>query len=85
MALKQQFKIPKSYSQIVNELKDIKQGAYESIWEADQWLKKAIREGGFQYDDRQHTEWFIAMLLPTCVCQWVIKPLSCRIRPWRFL
>ena len=34
-ALKQQFKKPKSYSQIVNELKDIKQGASESVWEVD--------------------------------------------------
>ena len=64
VALKQQFKKPKSYSQVVNELKYIKQGPYEFVWEADQRLKKAIREGGFQYDDRQHTEWFIAMLLP---------------------
>ena len=27
-------------------------------------MKKEIREGGFEYDDRKHTEWFIAMLLP---------------------
>ena len=26
--------------------------------------EKVIREGGFQYDNRQHMEWFIAMLLP---------------------
>ena len=62
--LNQQFKKPKSYSQIVNKLKDIKQGPSESVWEADQRLKKAIREGGFKYDDKQHTEWFIDMLLP---------------------
>ena len=60
---KQQFKKPKSYSQIVVDLKDFKKGPSESAWEANQWLKKVIREGGFQYDDRQHTEWFIAMLL----------------------
>ena len=53
--LKQLFKRPKSYSQIVNELKYIKQGSSESIWEANQRLKKVIREGEFQYDDRQHT------------------------------
>ena len=35
-ALKQQFKKPKSYYQIVNNLKDIKQGPSESIWEANQ-------------------------------------------------
>ena len=35
----------------------------ESEWKDDQRLKKAIREGEFKYDDRQHTEWFIAMLL----------------------
>ena len=39
-ALKQQFKKPKSYSQIVNELKDIKQGPSESVFEVDQCLKK---------------------------------------------
>ena len=27
-------------------------------------MKKVIREGGFHYDDRKHTKWFIAMLLP---------------------
>ena len=51
-ALEQQFKKPKSYSQIVNDLKDIKQGPFKFVWEADQWLKKEIREGGFLYDDR---------------------------------
>lgn len=34
-ALKQKFKKPKSYSHIVKDLKDFKQGPYESIWEAD--------------------------------------------------
>ena len=34
------------------------------MWEGDQRLKKEIREGGFKYDNRQHTKWFIAMLLP---------------------
>ena len=46
------------------DLKDFKQGPSESVLEDDQRLKKVIREGGFQYDDRHHTEWFIAMLLP---------------------
>ena len=27
-------------------------------------MKKAIREGGFEYDDRKHMKWFIVMLLP---------------------
>ena len=63
-ALKHQFRKPKSYSQLVAEVKDFKQGASESVWEADQRLKKAIREGGFEYDDIQHMEWFITMLLP---------------------
>ena len=34
-ALKQQFKKPKSYSQIVNDLKDINQGPTEFVWEAN--------------------------------------------------
>ena len=63
-ALKQQFQNPNSYSQIVADVKDFKQGTIESVWEDDQCLKKAIREGEFKYDDRHHTEWFITMLLP---------------------
>ena len=51
-ALKQQFRKPKSYSQLVAEVKDFKQGASEWVWEVDQRLKKVIREGGFEYDDR---------------------------------
>ena len=46
-ALKQQFKKPKSYSQIVVDLKDFKQGPSESVWEVDQRLKMVIKEGGF--------------------------------------
>ena len=34
------------------------------MWDANQRLNKVIREGGFQYEDKQHTECFIAMLLP---------------------
>ena len=63
-ALKQQFWNPKSYSQIVVDLKGFKQGPTELVWEADQWLKKVIKDGEFQYDDRKHKEWFITMLLP---------------------
>lgn len=46
------------------DLKDFRQAPSESIWEVDKKLKKVIGEGEFQYDDRQHMEWFIAMLLP---------------------
>ena len=35
-ALKKQFRKPKYYSQLVAEVKDFKQGASESLWEADQ-------------------------------------------------
>ena len=34
------------------------------MWEVDQRLKKVIHEGGFKYDEKQHTEWFSAALLP---------------------
>ena len=44
-ALKQQFKKPKSYSQIVVDIKDFKQGPFESVWEVDQRLKKVNKEG----------------------------------------
>jgi len=43
-AMKQQFKRLNSYSQIVNEKKDIKKGPFESVWEENQRLKKIIRE-----------------------------------------
>ena len=63
-SLKEQFKKTKSYAQCVTELKEIHQEVNESVWEADQWLKYEIMEWGFEYDDRKHMEWFIAMLLP---------------------
>ena len=50
--LKQQFRKPKSYSQLVAEVKDFKQGTFELVWEANQRLKKVIREGEFKYDDK---------------------------------
>ena len=34
-ALKQQFRKPKSYSQLVPKVKDFKQGTSESVWEVD--------------------------------------------------
>ena len=42
--LKQQFRKLKSYSQLVANVKDFKQGASDLVWEAVQWLKKEIRE-----------------------------------------
>lgn len=48
----------------MRELKDIKYEPNESIWEVDQQLKCTISEGVFIYDDKQHKEWFISMLLP---------------------
>ena len=45
-------------------MKEFKQGVSESVWEVDQRLKREIREGGFEYDNRKHMEWFISMLLP---------------------
>ena len=49
-------------------MKEIYQEVNESVWEADQRLKRTIRDGGFFIDDTQHKEWFIAMLLPH-LCQ----------------
>ena len=51
-ALKQQFWKPKSYSQCKIELKYIKQGPKELVWEADQWLKQTINDEGFVNDDK---------------------------------
>ena len=64
VAIKEQFKKPKSFAQCVTKLKEICQELNESVWEVDQPLKRTIRDGGFTIDDTQHKEWFIIMMFP---------------------
>jgi hypothetical protein len=63
-ALLKEFKKPKSESQYITELKEIKQVQTESVWEFDQRFKDVMGRLTFQIPNQQHREWFIAGLLP---------------------
>ena len=55
---------PKSESQCITEIKEIKQALTETVWDFDQWFKTLMAKVSFQMSDVQHKEWFIAALLP---------------------
>jgi hypothetical protein len=59
-----EFKKPKSESQCITELKEIKQKVAEPVWEFDQRFKTLTGRLTFQIPDEQNKEWFIASLLP---------------------
>ena len=59
-----EFGKPKSESQCITEIKEIKQLPMESIWDFDQRFKNLMAKFSFQMSDIQHKEWFIAALLP---------------------
>jgi len=63
-ALVQEFKKPKSESQCIIELKEIKQKPTESVWEFDQKFKTLLDHLSFDIGPQQRKEWFIATLLP---------------------
>jgi hypothetical protein len=63
-ALIAEFKKPKSESQCITELKEIKQKVAEPVWEFDQRFKTLTGRLTFQIPDEQNKEWFIAALLP---------------------
>jgi hypothetical protein len=63
-ALTAEFKKPKSESQCIIELKEIKQKVSEPVWEFDQRFKTLTCHLIFQISDKQHKESFIAPLLP---------------------
>ena len=63
-AMISEFRKPKSESQCITEIKEIKQLPMESIWDFDQWFKTLMAKVSFQMSDVQHKEWFIATLLP---------------------
>ena len=59
-----EFKKPKSESQCITEIKEIKQLLTKSIWDYNQRVKNLMAKVSFQMSDVQHKEWFIAALLP---------------------
>ena len=63
-AMIKEFKKPKSESQCITELKDIKQLPSESVWDFDHKFKALIDQVSFEFVPEQHKEWFIVALLP---------------------
>jgi hypothetical protein len=59
-----EFKKPKSESQCITELKEIKQKVAEPVWEFDQRFKTLTGRLTFKIPDKQNKEWFITALLP---------------------
>jgi hypothetical protein len=59
-----EFKKPKSESQCITELKEIKQRIVEPVWEFDQRFETLTGHLSFQIPDEQNKEWFIVALLP---------------------
>jgi hypothetical protein len=58
------FKKPKSKSQCITELKEIKQRIAKLVWEFDRRFKTLTGYLSFQIPDEQNKEWFIVALLP---------------------
>jgi hypothetical protein len=63
-ALIAEFKKPKSESQCIRELKEIKKKVVEPIWEFNQRFKTLTGRLTFQIPDEKNKEWFIISLLP---------------------
>ena len=61
--MKKEFKKPKSESQCITKLKEIKQMPHESIWDFDQRFKTLLGQVNFEFPVQQHQEWFIDVLL----------------------
>jgi hypothetical protein len=58
------FQKPKSKSQCITELKEIKQKVVKPVWEFDQRFKTLTDRLTFQIPDEHNKEWFIHALLP---------------------
>jgi hypothetical protein len=63
-ALSAEFKKPKSESQCIKKLKEIKQKVIEPVWEFEQRFNTLTGHLSFQIPNEQHKEWFIVALLP---------------------
>jgi hypothetical protein len=61
--LSAEFKKPKSESQCITKLKEIKKRVVEPIWEFDQRLKTLKGCLSFQIPNEKNKEWLIAALL----------------------
>ena len=59
-----EFRKPKSESQCIIEIKEIKQELVEMVWDFDEWFKLMMAKVSFQMLDVQHKDQFIVALLP---------------------
>ena len=64
VALSSKFKEPRSKSQCITELKEIKQKQTKFVWEFDQKFKTLLDQVSFDIAPQQHQKWFIFVLLP---------------------
>ena len=62
--LNREFSRPKSEAQSIVWSKEIAMQLGETRWELDKRLKCTIREANMNLTNRQHREWFVAVLLP---------------------
>jgi hypothetical protein len=62
--LSAEFKKPKSESQCITELEEIKKKIIEPVWEFDHRFNTLTGRLSFQILDEQNKEWFISTLLP---------------------
>ena len=63
-AMISEFRKPKSESQCITDIKEIKQSLDESIWDFNQCFKTLMAKVSFQMSDVRNKEWFIVVLLP---------------------
>jgi hypothetical protein len=63
-ALIVEFKKPKSKSQCITKLKEIKKKVVEPVWEFDQRFKTLTGRLTFHIPDEQNKEWFFVAFLP---------------------
>jgi hypothetical protein len=63
-ALLKEFKNPKSESEYITELKEIKYVQIDSIWELNQRFKDMMGILTFQILNKKHQEWFIVGIIP---------------------
>jgi hypothetical protein len=63
-ALSKKFKKPKSESQCITELKEIKKKVVEPVWEFNQRFNTLTDRLSFHIPNKQNKEWFIVSLLP---------------------
>jgi hypothetical protein len=73
------FKKPKSESQCIAKLKEIKQKVVEPVWEFDQRFKTLTGQLTFQIPDQKNKEWFIVSLLPHIIVPLMKQKISSQV------